>query len=138
VEIEELSKGDRVLFNDRKRPLEVAEVEDGEAVVEGPGGGRYVLYTDEETALVSKEGNRRYSSYLKDLREVGEWNHESENLWKHSNTGAEIRLVENNGIWRLESDIDHNIETPGMGYMQRESAVEDVQKIVKKNPEGGR
>lgn len=135
MEPKELEKGDRVLFNDRKRPLKVTSP-GGEAEVEGPGGGDYVLYEEDGTMLVAKKGNKRYSSYLEDLRKVGEWEKKGENLWRHSKTGSEVELSEEDGFWRLESDVEHNIEVPGMGYMERKPAEEDAQKIMDRNPEG--
>lgn len=139
VAFEDLSKGDRILFNDRKEPLEVkGEIDDG-VEVEGPGGGEYVLIEDEGTLLVAKKGERRYASYLEDLRRTGEWEKADENTWEHSISGAEIVLQEEeNGIWKLSTrKFDPEIDTPGMGYMQRQTALEDVEKIIRRNPEGG-
>lgn len=139
---EDLEEGEKILFNDRKTPLEVAErQEDGSLTVEGPGGGEYEIYRaedDEDVLLVSRKGNRRYSSYCEDLRRVGEWVREDENLWKHSKTDARIELVKNeNGFWTIKSDkFEDELDLPKYGYSSREFAEEDVEKFVKNNPEG--
>lgn len=137
MKIKELEEGQKILFNDRKTPLTVSERADEGVWVEGPGGGEYLLYEEDGTALVSKNENKRYSSYVEDLRKVGEWNRE-EDSWKHSKTGAEIDIVETDtGNYRVESDgIDINIDQPAYGYLKKEPAVEDVEKFVEKHPEG--
>lgn len=136
---QELEQGDRILFNDRKIPLEVAEVEEDRLIVEGPGGGEYEIFVDDGTLLWSKKGNRRYSSYCSDLRKVGEWGR-NEDIWKHSKTGAEIRVVENDvGYWKIESegiDVEKDIELPLYGYSDRETVEKEVEKFVEKHPDG--
>ncbi|EHK01415.1 hypothetical protein HRED_08466, partial [Candidatus Haloredivivus sp. G17] len=56
-----------------KAPLTVEQVKEEEMEVSGPSGGEYEIYYDGDTRLVAKPGNRKYSSYCKDLRKVGEW-----------------------------------------------------------------
>lgn len=137
MDFKDLEKGLKILFNDRKTPLEVVEKEDEKAIVEGPNGGRYEVYTDEGTLLVSKEGSRRYSSYCEDLRSVGEWHHE-EDTWTHSRTGAEVSLEKkSNGFWTVRTEgLEDEMDTPMYGYSDREFAEEDAEKFVKNHPEG--
>lgn len=136
----DLEEGDKVLFNDRSEPLTVRKVEDERILVEGPGGGEYEIYEAEETddLLFCKEGNRRYSSYCRELRNVGEWRKREDNLWRHSKTGNEIRLEKNDiGYWTIESSLPLNeIEAPRYGYSDREEAEKDIKKVIRKNPEG--
>lgn len=139
---EQLEQGELILYNDRKTPLKVEDIrEDGSLEVAGPSGGEYEIYRaedDEEVLLVSKKGNRRYSTYCEDLRRVGEWVREDKNSWKHSKTGAELELVKNeNGFWTISSDkFEDELDLPRYGYSSREFAEEDAEKFVKKNPEG--
>lgn len=139
MDLEEFEKGDKILFNQRKQPLEVAEVRKNELKINGPQGGKYEIYRgDEGSLLYCKEGKKRYSSYVEDLRKVGEWNR-NDDTWTHSRTGAKIQLVKNNaGFWIVKSDkIDlEPVEPPKYGYSNRESAEKDVEKLIKKNPEG--
>jgi hypothetical protein len=139
VKPEELEKGDRILFKDRSTPLTVKEkIEDG-VLVDGPQGGEYELYTNEGADLVAKKGKRRYSSYAEDIRKVGKWVKKDDNRWKHSKTGAEIRLEENSaGFLKVKTDgIEKaDIDPPKYGYLDRECAEEDVEKLIKKHPEG--
>lgn len=136
---EELEEDDRILFNDRKMPLEVSEVEDERAVVQGPGGGEYEIYRDGETLLWSKKGNRRYSSYCNDLRKVGEWEREDD-VWKHSKTGKALVIEKNEiGYWTIKSEdfeLTKDIELPMYGYNDRDEAVKEVEKFIEKHPEG--
>lgn len=137
MEFEDLEEGLKVLFNDRKTPLEVVEKDDEKAVIEGPHGGRYEIYTDEGSLLVSREGNRRYSSYCEDLRSVGEWNRE-EDTWKHTKTGAKVSLEKKgNGFWTVSTEgLEDEVDTPMYGYSDKEFAEEDAKKFVKDHPEG--
>ncbi|PSH00599.1 MAG: hypothetical protein BRC30_02710 [Nanohaloarchaea archaeon SW_7_46_7] len=137
MDFENLEEGLKILFNDRKTPLTVEEKDEDRAVVEGPNGGRYEIFTDEGTLLVSKEGNRRYSSYCEDLRSVGEWMRD-EFSWVHSKTDAKVELVrKENGFWNVETEgLEDSIDTPMYGYSDREFAEEDAQKFVDKHPEG--
>jgi len=137
--IEKFSKGDKILFDERTQPLKVAESEDDRIIVEGPKGGQYEIYEAENGKLLyCKEGKRRYSSYVENLRKVGEWSKEN-NKWIHSKTEAEIKLVKNEaGFWTIKTEkIDlEPIEPPKYGYSDKESAEKDVKKLIKKNPEG--
>lgn len=137
MEPDELKEGEKILFNDRRTPLEVVETGE-EAVVEGPQGAEYVLYTDNDALLVARKGNRRYASYCKELRKVGEWQEKGEDLWKHSKTGAVISIERNdNGFWTIETEkIDNKMDIPMYGFTKKEFAVEEAEKFVEKNPEG--
>ena len=137
MEYKNLSNGQKILFNDRKTPLTVEEVEDDRVLVAGPSGGEYELYKDEDTLLVCKPGNRRYASYCKDLRDVGEWNRGGD-TWRHSKTGAKVTLEKkDNGFWTIKSEkFGDEIDTPMYGYSKKEFAEDDAEKFVKNNPEG--
>ncbi len=137
--LEDIQEGDKILFNDRSQPLTVEKIEDERVLVEGPSGGEYEIYEAEDTEdlLFCKKGNRRYSSYCRDLRKVGEWNKEGDE-WEHSKTGNYIRLGKNDiGYWVIESSLPLNeIDSPKYGYSDREEAEKDIKKVVRKNPEG--
>jgi hypothetical protein len=139
VKPEELEPEDKILFNDRSTPLTVKEkIEDG-VIVEGPKGGEYELYTDDSTDLVSKTDKRRYSSYAENIRKVGEWTENGKESWKHSKTGAEIEISKNSaGFYEIQTKgLDESvIDQPKYGYSEKEFAEEDVEKLIKKNPEG--
>jgi hypothetical protein len=137
MEFDELEEGLKILFNDRKTPLEVLEKDDEKAVVGGPNGGRYEIFVDDGTLLVSREGNRRYSSYCEDLRSVGEWNR-TENCWKHSKTDAKVSMEKKeNGFWTVRTEgLEDEIDTPMYGYSDKEFAKEDAEAFVKNHPEG--
>jgi hypothetical protein len=138
TDLEDLEEGDKILFNDRKQPLEVVKVEEDRVLVEGPGGGEYEIYEDDGTLLWSKEGNRRYSSYCKDLRTVGTWEQEN-NTWEHT-SGTSIKLEKNEiGYWTIKSEgikVEEELDLPKYGYSDKEKAEKDVQKVVRKYPEG--
>jgi hypothetical protein len=135
VELEKFEENEKVLFNDRKTPLEVVETSEEEIFVEGPNGGEYEIYLDGETLLVCKKGNRRYSSYCEDLRKIGEWIREGDK-WRHSKSGAEISLEQNeNGYWFVRSE-KFEVDNPMYGFSSKEFAVEEAEDIVGKNPEG--
>jgi hypothetical protein len=138
TDLEDLEEGDKILFNDRKQPLEVVKVEDERVLVEGPSGGEYEIYEDDGTLLWSKEGNRRYSSYCKDLRTVGTWEREKDR-WEHS-SGTSIKLEKNEiGYWTIKSEgiqVEEELDLPKYGYSDKEKAEKDVQKVVRKHPEG--
>lgn len=138
TDLEDLEEGDKILFNDRKQPLEVVKVEDKRVLVEGPSGGEYEIYEDDETLLWSKEGNRRYSSYCKDLRTVGIWDREKDR-WEHS-SGTSIKLEKNEiGYWTIKSEgieVEEELDLPKYGYSDKEKAEKEVQKVVRKYPEG--
>ncbi|MFB6245692.1 MAG: hypothetical protein ABEJ03_05100 [Candidatus Nanohaloarchaea archaeon] len=135
--IESLEEGDRILFNDKKQPLEVIDREAEQLEATGPQGGVYYIYTDGDALLVSKDESKRYSSLVENLRKTGRWK-ETENGWKHSRTGAMIRLEESEtGTWTIETEgLESEIEQPGMGYLDREKAVEDVEDFIEDYPEG--
>ena len=137
MSFENFEKGDKILFSDRKTPLTVEEVEDEEMKVSGPSGGEYEIYFDGDTRLVAKPGNRKYSSYCKDLRKVGKWNRKGDE-WVHSKSEASISLVKkDNGFWELKSDeFGDELDNPMYGFSNKEAAEEEVEKFVGKNPEG--
>lgn len=137
-----LEEGDRILYSDRSQPLDVLEVKEDSIEVKGPSGGEYIIFRaeDSDKLLVARKGNRRYASYVENLRKVGEWQHLDENLWKHSKTGAELRLEKKEtGYWSIKSedfDLEEEIDLPLYGYSDREFAEEDIRKLIKDNPEG--
>ena len=134
VKPSELEEGDRVLFGDRKLPLEVEEVKEDRAVVDGPQGGEYTLYTEGDTVLVSSKGDRRYSSLAEDLRRTGRWERTGD-IWTHSKTGQQVRLEETEaGFWRI--DTEFAVDQPKYGYRSKEDAETDVQNLIDNNPEG--
>lgn len=137
MSFEEFEEGERILFNDRKTPLNIFDIGDERMLVEGPSGGEYEIYFDGDTRLVAKPGNRKYSSYCKDLRKVGEWVREEEK-WIHSKTEASIEVVEkDNGFWTIKSEkFEDELDLPMYGYSSKEFALEDVQKFIEKRPEG--
>jgi len=137
MDLDDLEKGLKILFNDRKTPLVVEEKEEGKAVVSGPNGGSYEIYLDGETLLVCRKGQRKYSSYCKDLRSVGEWVRE-EDEWSHSMTDGKVVLEKNeSGFWTINVEgIEDTVDTPMYGYSKKEFAEEDAISFVKKHPEG--
>ena len=137
MDLEKFEVGDKVLFNDRKTPLDVVEASSEKLLVRGPAGGEYKIYFDNDTLLVCKPGNEDYSSYCKELRDVGEWVRDSDK-WRHSKSEALIEIVEkDNGFWTLESEkFGDELDIPMYGYSGKEYAIEDVEKFVGKRPEG--
>ncbi|MEF8880380.1 MAG: hypothetical protein V5A72_00940 [Candidatus Nanohaloarchaea archaeon] len=137
MSFEEFEEGDKILFNDRKTPLTIETIEENELKVKGPSGGQYVIYYDGDTRLVAKPGNRKYSSYCKDLRKTGKWKRK-EDEWIHSKTEASIKVVKkDNGFWTLKSDkFEDDMNLPMYGYSKKEFAVEDAEKFVDNRPEG--
>lgn len=137
MNLEKFEKGDKVLFNDRKTPLEVEETSSEELIVSGPAGGEYKIYFDNNTLLVCKPGNEDYSSYCKELRDVGEWKRKGDK-WVHSKSEALIKIVEkDNGFWTIESEkFIEELDLPMYGYSGKEYAVEDIEKFISKKPEG--
>ena len=139
---QELEGGDRILYGDRAQPLKVEEVGEDEIQISGPSGGEYILFLTEDSGkvLVSKPGKRDYASYVDNLRKVGEWQHTEENLWKHSKTGAELRLEKKEtGYWTINTedfDLEEKLDLPLYGYSDRAFAEEDIEKFIKKHPEG--
>lgn len=137
MKFEEFEEGDRILFNERKTPLTVEDIQEEEMQVKGPSGGEYEIYYDGDTRLVAKPGNRKYSSYCKDLRKVGKWEREGDE-WRHSKTEASIKLVKNdNGFWTLKSEkFEDELDLPMYGFSNKEAAVEEAEKFIQKRPEG--
>lgn len=137
MELNNFEKGEKVLFNDRKTPLTVREVSEQELVVEGPGGGEYEIYFDEDTLLVCRKGNKRYSSYCKDLRSVGEWVRGG-HCWRHSKTDAEVCVIQNeNGFYEIKSEkFQDELDNPAYGFTNKEAALEEAEKVIESNPEG--
>ena len=135
---EDLEEGDSILFKGRKRPLKVnEELEDG-VIVKGPNGGEYEIYSENDSVLYCRKENRRYSSYFKNLRKVGEWERNG-NMWRHSDTGNELKIVKNSiGYWTVVSaDLNlESIDEPKYGFNDREVAEKEVDKYLKSNPEG--
>lgn len=135
MKLKKLKEGNRVIFNDRAQPLKVKETGKNFIYVEGPKGGEYEIYRDGDTLLVCKKDTRRYSSYCKNLRKVGEWIKEG-NKWHHSISGAEVRIKKDeNGFWRVKSDT-FEVENPKYGFSSKEFAKEEAEKILAKNPDG--
>lgn len=136
-DVKDLKPGDRILFGDRKTPLEVQKVEDDEAVVQGPKDGEYLLY-DEDNAdhpLVAKPGSKKYSSYAQNLRKVGEWIRKDDK-WIHTGSGAQIKLEKNQiGYWNIQVKDFQKPDAPKYGFTNREKAREQVEKLVNSNPE---
>lgn len=134
---EQLEQGDSILFNERKHPLEVVEVDENRVHIEGPQGGEYVLFRAEDdpgTVLVRRKGSRRYASRVEELRKTGEWKRKSRNTWEHS-SGTRVELVKNDsGFWTLDTELE--VELPRYGYSSREHAVEEAERLVRDNPEG--
>lgn len=139
---QDLEKGDRILFDSRAQPLKVKSVEDDQINIEGPSGGEYILFVAEEhdRVLISKEGGRDYASYIENLRKVGNWEKTGENTWKHSKSGAELKLEKKEtGYWTITTEdfnLEETIDLPLYGYSDREFAQKDVEKVIKKHPEG--
>lgn len=132
MDLSELEEGDRILFNDRKTPLKVVAVEE-EVEVEGPKGGEYNLYEEDGDLLVYTR-NRRYSSYVRDLRKTGKWTRNGD-TWKHT-SGSTAEIKKNSiGYWTIETS-GPEIEVPMYGYSDKEEAVKDLEKAISKNPEG--
>ena len=137
MKFDKFEKDDKILFNDRKAPLTVEQVKEEEMEVSGPSGGEYEIYYDGDTRLVAKPGNRKYSSYCKDLRKVGEWRRE-EDEWVHSKSEASIKLEKkDNGFWTLKSEkFEDELDNPMYGFSNREAALEEVEKFIENCPEG--
>ncbi len=138
MNLHNLKKGDRVLFNQREIPLEVSDVDENRVHVKGPRGGEYILFpaeNDPELLLVANKGSREYASKVENLREVGEWKKTGENKWRHSKSSCEINLIKNDaGFWTIETALE--IDLPKYGYSSKEIAVEEIEQLIEKNPEG--
>jgi hypothetical protein len=138
--IQELEEGERILFKGRKTPLKVSEIEEDRALIQGPQGGEYQIFPAEESKklLISKPGKRKYASYVKNLRKVGKWEEEDENSWEHTSTGARLWLEKKDtGFWTIRSEnFEKSLELPKYGFSDLESAEEELEKLVRDNPEG--
>ncbi len=137
MSFEKFEEGDKVLFNNRKTPLTASKIEEERMLVKGPAGGEYEIYYDGDTQLVAKLGNRKYSSYCKELRKVGKWN-KKEDEWVHSKSEASIKIEKkNNGFWTIKSDkFEDELDNPMYGFTSKDSAVEEVEQFISKKPEG--
>lgn len=135
---ENLDEGDYILFNDRKKPLEVISVEDGRVNIEGPGGGIYFLFKEGSEVRVSGSLSKRYSSFVKDLRVTGRWVKRDEGLWEHTGTDASINIYkEETGFWNVDFEgFKPDVEPPRYGFTEREHAEELVEKVLRQNSEG--
>ncbi len=135
---ENLEEGDFILFNERKQPLKVKESKNNFLVVEGPKGGLYEIFERGEELEVSKKGNRRFSNQVKDLRKTGRWKKTSDDVWRHTGTDSEIRVFKRDtGFWDIEfRGFEPDKDLPDYGFTSRKYALEEVEKILKKNSEG--
>lgn len=137
--IEKLEDGDKILFDGRSQPLEVQKTEKDRIIVEGPKGGKYQLFEEEDAKhlLVSKPGNKDYASYAENVRKTGEWT-EEDDKYIHSDTEASVELYKNEiGFWNIEVEgLKADFDEPKYGFSNREKAEEEASKIVEKNPEG--
>ncbi len=135
---EQLEKGDRILFNNRKVPLEVENVDENRLHVKGPQGGEYIMFPAEEKPdliLIASKGSREYASKVEDLREVGQWEKTAEKRWQHSKSGKTIELAKNDtGFWTIKTELEADV--PKYGYSSREHAEEEIENLIEKNPEG--
>lgn len=137
--IKQLSEGDKILYEGKSRPLEVKKIEENAVIVEGPLGGQYQLFEEDDAKhlLVSKPGNKDYASYAKNVRKIGEWI-EEDDKYIHSDTEASVELYRNKvGFWNVKVEgLDADFDEPKYGFSNKEKAEEEASKIVEKNPEG--
>jgi len=136
---EKLKEEDKVLFNSRKTPLTVVDIKEDSKIIEGPKKGVYELYLSEsDDILVCRKGDRSYSSYVEELREVGFWKKIDEKIWEHSKTGLKIELVQKEtGYWFIESNEDKEIvDQPLYGFNDLEVAKDVALDFLDNNPEG--
>ncbi|MFB6200200.1 MAG: hypothetical protein ABEJ83_04925 [Candidatus Nanohaloarchaea archaeon] len=135
---ENLQEGEKILFNERKLPLTVENRDENRVHVKGPRGGEYILFPAEENAeliLYASKGSREYASKIESLEKAGDWRKIEETLWKHSQTGEEIKLEKNSaGFWTVKTGL--NADTPKYGFSDREAAEEFAEKLIKDNPRG--
>ncbi len=132
----ELEKGEKILFNERKTPLKVIEASDT-IIVEGPKGGRYEIFEDNDTLLVARPGKRDYASYCKNLRKTGKWIRNNDK-WTHTKTKASIQIKKKeNGFWTIKSEkYQKELDTPKYGYTKKKHATKDIKKFIQQKPEG--
>ena len=138
-ELEKLREGDRILFDERSQPLEAEKIEKDKILVEGPKGGQYQIFDeDAKHFLISKPGDREYASYIQNLRKVGEWEKLEDGKFHHSDTEASLELVKKStGFWTIKSsNFDEDLDLPKYGFSNKEAAQEQLEKILKSNPEG--
>lgn len=133
-----LEKGEKILFNSRKIPLTVTQVKKDRVLVEGPNGGQYQIYQENESLLISDKDSRRYSSYCQNLRKVGKWKTKEENQYRHTKSGSVIKLERSEtGYWHIKTDLDtSNYDMPKYGFNDKEVAEKQLEKIKKDYPEG--
>jgi hypothetical protein len=139
-DLADLEGGDRVLFDERAKPLTVKEVGEEGIIVQGPNGGEYRIYDEEDAKhfLIAKPGKERYASYCRNLRRVGEWEKLDAKTWRHTDTEAEVSVVKNQaGFWTLDvKNFEEELDLPKYGFSDLENAEEEAEKFVEKNPEG--
>lgn len=139
--MDDIETGDRVLFNEKKQPLDVVEAGEEKLLLEGPNGGEYVIFPapdDPEQLLVAAPGNRQYASAVQDLRTVGRWENDGEDAWRHTGSGAAVAVVQNDaGNWTLAVDGIAPPDLPGYGFLERADAVAAAEEFMRAHPEGG-
>ena len=139
-DLQVFEENDKVLFEGRKQPLIVKKVSENGAIIQGPNGGEYRIYEEDNAKhfLIAKPGSEKYSSYCKNLRRIGEWEKLDEKTWQHTDTQAKISIVKNQaGFWTLEIEkLEENLDLPKYGFSDLENATEEAQKILENNPEG--
>ena len=137
--IQNLSEGDKLLYEGKSKPLEVKEMQEEAVIIEGPNGGRYQLFEEEDAKhlLVSKPGNKDYASYAKKVRKIGEWI-KKKDRYIHTDTEASVELYKNKvGFWNVKVEgMDADFDEPKYGFSNKEKAEEEASKIVESNPEG--
>lgn len=136
--LKELKKGEKILFNSRKIPLTVKEIKEDKVIVEGPNGGKYQIYIENNSLLVSKSDSRKYSSYCQELRKVGRWKQKEDNHYVHSKSGAENKLEQSEtGYWHIKTSLDiSSYDIPKYGFNDKEVAEKQLNKIKRDHPEG--
>lgn len=138
MSFDDIQEGDSILFNDRKTPLTVERKTEDSITVKGPKGGAYEIYREDDSTLVCKKGNKRYSSYCDNLRKTGKWV-EKDEKWVHSKSNAKISLVQKeNGFWSVKTEniSPKDFETPKYGYTSKESAINEIEDFTEQHPEG--
>lgn len=137
-----LTEGDRILYNEKQQPLTVIDVRADAVQVEGPQGGRYLLFTapdDPDTVLESTSGNREYAREITDLRVVGEWKQIDTDAWEHTQTGAQVALEQTGaGYWTLSIDnfAGELPDIPQYGFTSKEIALDEAEQFMEDHPEG--
>lgn len=142
VVFQQLEERDRVLYNQKKHPLQVIRVAEDEIVVRGPEGGEYLLFPapdDTDVVLESRSGNREYASRVENLRIVGEWEAIGENRWEHTETGATVSVEKTDaGYWGLTIEDFNGAppDVPKYGFLKKTYAVAEAKTFMADNPEG--